>query len=650
MQRDKEDSWISLFFIAGLLLVYWVYWPGLSGSFIFDDFNNLGALGARGEVDDFASLKHYLFSGFSGPTGRPVALLSFLLNDNAWPSEPESFKYTNVLIHLLNGTLLFALILTLLRFYEGQQRLSRHAKWAALLVAMFWLCHPYLVSTTLYVVQRMAQLTTLFVFCGLLAWLRGRRLLIDRPVAGYLWMTIGLGVFGLLAVCSKENGALLPVLALVCELFIVRKSVLAGPLHRGWRSIFLIAPTCLIVLYLLYVPFVNGWFEPYSGRDFTPWQRVLTEGRVLWIYLYNWFVPHVFTTGIYNDTLAVSTGFLQPVTTLVSLFGLVLLLLLAWVCRNRWALVSLAVVFFFVSQLVESTTIRLELLFEHRMYMGSGFLLLPMIYYGLRFNPSWKVFLSGAVWFAVLALFCWRGALLWGDYPAMIMVWEHKKPESPRAQLEVAKMLYEKGNQGAALRRLNIASARIPGDFVLRMSQALLQCQSGALTKESRSAVLRLSKTLNYRSAYIETMQNGLNRSNNSDCKALTPYFMWQVADNFILRIDNKESVEYHQLAYIKGVALLLARQNEAGKKVLLSAVNEGASLYGKMGIASYLSTYGFLDEALQIALSVKVDLEEGDLWRRELAESPALEDVNAFIGTVEESRDNSKYRRAGEK
>jgi hypothetical protein len=282
--------------------------------------------------------------------------------------------------------------------------------------------------------------------------------------------------------------------------------------------------------------------------------------------------------------------------------------------------------------------------------MGSGFLVLPIIYYGLRFTSSWKVFLSGIAWLAVLTLFCWRGALLWGDYPAMIMVWEHKKPESPRAQLEVAKMLYEKGNQDAALRRLNIASARIPDDFVLRMSQAIIQCQRGALTNESRSAVLRLSKTLNYRPAYIETMQNGLNRSNNNDCKSLTPYFMWKMADNFISRIDDKESVEYHQLAYIKGVALLLTRQNEAGKEALLSAVNGGASLHGKMGIASYLSTYGFLDEALQIALSVKVDLEEGDLWRRELAESPALENVNAFIGAVEESRDNSKYRRAGEK
>ena len=641
-----------MLFIAGLLLAYLIYWPGLSGSFIFDDFNNLGTLGARGGISDFESLRHYVFSGFSGPTGRPVALLSFLLDDNAWPSEPGPFKYTNILIHLLNGALLFALQLTLLRFYEGSRFLSRHAKWAALLVTLFWLCHPYLVSTTLYVVQRMAQLVTLFVFCGLLAWLRGRRIVGYNKVAGYLWMTLGLGLFGLLAIFSKENGALLPVLALVCEVFVVARSPLAGRLNKSWRNVFLVAPACLILLYLLYVPFVNGWFANYPGRDFTPWQRVLTECRVLWEYLYNWFFPRFFSTGIYNDTLVVSMGFLRPWTTLLSLFGLVILVAAAWRCRRRWQLVSLAVFLFLTSQLVESTTIRLELLFEHRVYMGSGFLFLPLVYYGLKHLVFWKGLLLSVVWLGVLAFFCWRGAMLWGDYPSMVMVWVEKNPESPRAQVEAARMLFNRGYRPAAVRQLNQASDKIPDDFFLRMTQVLIQCKEGALCLEDKADVLALAKTKAYSSTWLNVMQKGLDWTNRGDCSSLAPGFMLEIAEGFLSQPVNakKESVEYAQLSYIRGVSLFLLGRKKEAKMALFDSIKEVSSLDRMMSVASYFATYGYFDDALQVASTVEERLLEGGLRGRALAEAPEISDVEFFIHAVENRQDEPEHSGASKK
>src|SRR5690554_1266294 len=93
----------SFVFLTILALAYFVYFPGLSGGFLFDDYPNLEPMGQFGEVTEWATFKSFVTTGFSGPTGRPVSLASFLLNDNTWPSYAPWFKLTNLFIHLLCG-------------------------------------------------------------------------------------------------------------------------------------------------------------------------------------------------------------------------------------------------------------------------------------------------------------------------------------------------------------------------------------------------------------------------------------------------------------------------------------------------------------------------------------------------------------------
>ena len=94
------------------------YWAGIKGDFLFDDYPNLEPLGTYGTIDSWDKAKNFINSGFAGPTGRPISLASFLINDNTWPSIAYSFKYTNIMIHLLNGVLLCWAILLLLRNYN----------------------------------------------------------------------------------------------------------------------------------------------------------------------------------------------------------------------------------------------------------------------------------------------------------------------------------------------------------------------------------------------------------------------------------------------------------------------------------------------------------------------------------------------------
>jgi hypothetical protein len=126
--------------MALLLLGATVYWPGLAGPFLFDDFANLTALGDYGGIRNWETFKLFVFGNHSGPTGRPIAMLSFLLNATNWPTNPWPFKFTNLMIHLGNSLLLFFLTFSLLR-------MNSHPKnsifWIAFLTTAFWLLHPF---------------------------------------------------------------------------------------------------------------------------------------------------------------------------------------------------------------------------------------------------------------------------------------------------------------------------------------------------------------------------------------------------------------------------------------------------------------------------------------------------------------------------
>lgn len=116
--------------------------------------------------------------------------------------------------------------------------------WIALLTAGFWLLHPLMLSTTLYVIQRMAQLPLLFSLLAIIGYFKGRGLLAVYPIKAYLIMTLSIGLGTILATFSKENGALLPLLILVIEFCNPNKNY--KPMWQ-WRAVCLWLPSLAIV-------------------------------------------------------------------------------------------------------------------------------------------------------------------------------------------------------------------------------------------------------------------------------------------------------------------------------------------------------------------------------------------------------------------
>ena len=72
-----------------------------------------------GAIDNWPAFWRYITSGSADPTGRPLSLLSFLVDARNWPADPAPLLRTNVLLHLLNGALLFVLLRQLGRRLDG---------------------------------------------------------------------------------------------------------------------------------------------------------------------------------------------------------------------------------------------------------------------------------------------------------------------------------------------------------------------------------------------------------------------------------------------------------------------------------------------------------------------------------------------------
>jgi len=505
-----------------LMVCAWAaYMPGLSGGFLFDDFVNLNAIGATGPVDDWATFWRYVTSGSADPTGRPLAMLSFLVDARDWPAAPAPFLRTNLVLHLVNGVLLFALLRALGRWLTASPARNDAA---ALLAAGLWLLHPLFVSTTLYVVQRQAMLPATFILLGLLAYVHGRNLAEDtRGERGVPWMIAGIVLGTGLAMLCKGNGILLPSLALVLE-FSVLKPRGAEPLSprvKRWRTALLVVPSAALMLYLL--SFASSLHTPLGHRPWTIAQRLLTEPRVLLDYLQLLAIPRSISTGLYNDDYVASANIWQPMSTLPSLLVIVALILLGLRLRHRAPVWSAALLFFFVGHLLESSAIPLELYFEHRNYIPAMLLFWPPAVWLVQSRFSTSTRTVAAI--ALLALFAtttFHRASLWGSPERLAALWAKQNPESSRAQATHAIQEIASGNARRAVRTLDSFWREKPYDLQIALNYANAACASDGLSAdESR----RLGAALRNAAAGVELvhswLDNALDVAAAGTCKGL---------------------------------------------------------------------------------------------------------------------------------
>lgn len=474
---------------AALVVALLAYWPGLQGEFVFDDFANLPALGRYGGIHDWQSLTWYLTSGVADPTGRPVSLLSFLIDARNWPADPYPFKRTNLVIHLLNGALLYGL---LARLGQWLQLAPAKARWAAACGAALWLLHPLWTSTVLYVIQRQAMLATLFVLLGLHGWLAARQAFArGHTAAGWGWAILAVPVMGLLAGLSKANGFLLPLLVTVLEVTVLstrapvlaRAPGLAGArvrTHARAAAWLLGRVPAVLLLAGIVAEGVRAAPGMPGQRGWTLGQRLLTQPRVLLDYLHLLLLPGPQTRGVFADTFPVSSDWLHPWTTLPAGLAMAAAAGLAFKWRHRRPALSAAVLFFLAAHVMESSFIALELYFEHRNYLPAVLLFWPIALW--LYGPGKALTWRRCAMVALPLLFATLTALqaqLWSDPRALAQTWAHVNPASARAQSYAAAVDLQAGHTQAAIARLTPLVAASPHEIQYTLNLVDAYCHAG---------------------------------------------------------------------------------------------------------------------------------------------------------------------------
>jgi tetratricopeptide (TPR) repeat protein len=316
--------------------------------------------------------------GENSEISRPLAQLSFALNWYVGKDSPIGYRVVNIVIHCLTAFFLFLTIRDLLRTIALPGGLA-NTESIALLSSLLWAVNPIQSQAVVYIVQRMSLLAGLFYLVSMWTYIRGR---LAEPACRWRWYVAAVLAFAA-AAGAKENSLILPATIILVEatFFWDRRS-------RGLprRLVLMISIWICLVLALVAWLFKTGQlacYLDYSGRLFTLTERLLTQPRVLLFYLSQIAYPIPLRLSIEHD-VEISRSLLDPWTTTPAILLVLAIVILSLIQIRRRPLISFAVLFYFLNHVIESSIIPLELIFEHRNYLPSLFLSVPVAIWLLK--------------------------------------------------------------------------------------------------------------------------------------------------------------------------------------------------------------------------------------------------------------------------
>ena len=359
-----------------LLLVVSVYSNTFNAEWHFDDRHSI-IDNPKVQISEITiqSLSRAIEHPDSDRLWRPLSYLTFALNWYFGQNNVFGYHLLNILIHLFTALILYHAIRLMHRSPALQDIPVDKTLDISLLAATLWAIHPIQTQAVTYIVQRMTLLAGLWYICGIFCYLMAR--LANYRRDKYLFSGLCF-LSWLLGVASKENAIMLPLgLVLVEAAFFRRRNEVRA---RKRCLIVFTALGVVIGVFALLLYFgdnPSAILSGYSDRYFTPWERLITQPRVLLFYLSQIVYPHPGRLSIEHD-FVISSSLAVPWTTIPAIFVVLGLITVSVVKLGRYPLVCFAVLFFFLNHAIESSIIPLEIIFEHRNYLPSMFLFLPI--------------------------------------------------------------------------------------------------------------------------------------------------------------------------------------------------------------------------------------------------------------------------------
>jgi len=455
--RTIDLKYTYSFFLI-LIVVFIAYSNSINAPFYHDDYGYLiGNKAIEISSLNFTELKK---AALESPLDtRWLPNISFALNHYFLGAKPKGYRVINIIFHILTSFVVFLLFQSTLKLSAKKSLRPKHFE-IALLGTLLWALHPLQVNCVTYVVQRMTNMAAFFFLSSMLLYIYGR---LSSVFRGRL-ICYSLSLFsGMCAIVCKEISAVLPLMIVAYEFFFLRKI--------NWReryiSIGVMAVIVTVLLLAITQFYLGGSFNilaGYHGRDFTLFERLLTQSRVVVFYLSLIVLPLPSRLNLLHD-VPLSTSFFNPPQTILSIIFILFCLVSIYLLYKRDSrILAFAIFWYFGNLVIESSVIPLEIIYEHRTYLPSIFLILAAcsyIYQILEVNKKLPLYVL-CLCILLFAIVTWQRNLVWANTDVFFRDVIKKSPNLSRGYLAMYFSLRSQGKNSEARSYLEKAIAVSP--------------------------------------------------------------------------------------------------------------------------------------------------------------------------------------------
>jgi tetratricopeptide (TPR) repeat protein len=361
LARDAQSPRLTyrdlLACLSVVLLAALVYLNALHNPFVYDDHRLI--LDNR-SIEHLTNLRSIVLHEVT----RPVVNFTYALDYALWGRTPFGFHLTNLLLHLLNITLVYVLAWRIsddrrLRGLEGADQPGPGV--VAFSAAVLFAVHPMMTEAVGYVAARAEVLcATLF----LLAVLAMRRWMIR---GGVVWLVLSIGAW-LLALASKETAVMFPFVILAYD-----RLVCPGTAKdRQWRLLHVHLPFYILGALVAATRLAVFSRAENVGGIRVVWSFILAEIDVMRRYLLELLVVEPNSQAIFHSVPLVSL-FTWAGLVAISTLGLVIWLIVV-LYRARRPAASFGLLWFLLLLVPSGALVvfdKGEPMAEHRVYLAS---------------------------------------------------------------------------------------------------------------------------------------------------------------------------------------------------------------------------------------------------------------------------------------
>jgi tetratricopeptide (TPR) repeat protein len=434
---------------------------------------------------------------------RPLTTFSFALSYHLWGYNPHPYHALNVLLHALNGVLVFFLLFFLLPkpSERAPPSTGRARIIAAFVAACLFVIHPVQTEAVAWISQRSTLLSQSFFLLALLAYLRHR--LRPHPAA-FVAALLG---FTLSLLC-KESALVYPAIVLLLDWYLQSREV-AEPSQtvkaQGRAWLLPAASFAVAAGYVLTRSAVLGQVAQthYWAGGLYRTCLLMTKGFAYYLRLL--FIPH---------PLSIEYLFEVPRTAadplvLMSASVLVAAGYAAWKWRKDRAMVSLGIAWFFVSLAPVSNIIPIRTIINER------FLYLPIIGLCLaaahmvaavlgktrRLKPLMAFIVA---FLAIMSLLSVQRSKDWSSGYALASSALRTCPQSAHIRYGMGRQYAERGELDQALKEFELALSIDPAYHEALNDIGLIAQRRGDLN----AALAQYRKTLQAKVDYPQALCN----------------------------------------------------------------------------------------------------------------------------------------------